>query len=203
MSKPAYFVEGVLEQRFIQSICSGAPVRLISCNGNSVNINAIAERVGTLARLLHKRYSPLVVIMDRESRLESAQELCEALQQSLLHERIDAPVVVGVPDRNIECWILADFERFAESANIETALERENYEGCNGKAAIKRLLPRGKKYVETIDGVAWLKAARPAEMALQSPSFLGFLKKIQHFRCWWVAQTELSFTNGREHFSSA
>ena len=55
MSKPAFFVEGKTEQRIVQTLCPGCPVRIINCNGDGVSLEAISKRVGTLARLLHEK----------------------------------------------------------------------------------------------------------------------------------------------------
>jgi hypothetical protein len=203
MSRPAYLVEGVLEQRFVQNVCPNAPVRLINCNGHSVSIEAIAKRLGTLGRLLHKRHSPLIVVIDREAREEAAADFKKALAEAMLRENIEVPILIGVPDRNVECWILADFERFVESAGLDAPAEPAEFDGCNGKSAIKKLLSEGSPYVETIHGVAWLKAARPEIMADNSPSFLSFLKEIGHIRCWWISQAELSLSGHEQNLAKS
>jgi hypothetical protein len=194
MNKPAYLVEGHLEQKFIQNICPGCPVRKINCNGDDTNIEAIAKRVGTLGRLLHKRYSPLVIVFDREGREKSSEELEKAFKEILAQEKIDVPVIVGIPDRDIEAWILADYEMFTQSAGLGTITPFSTFEGRKGKSVIKQALCYGKSYVETIDGVAWLKAARAAVMKEHSPSFKRLLTALFELDCWWLRELEFGLT---------
>jgi hypothetical protein len=191
MNKPAYLVEGDLEQKFIQNTCPGCPVKKINCNGIKTSLEAIAERVGTLGRLLHKRYSPLVVVFDREGRVDSAEHLEKKFCEILTQEKIDVPVIVGIPDRNIETWILADYEMFLQSAKLDESSPVSMFEGYNGKSVIKQTLGKGKCYVETINGVTWLKAARPAVMQKYSPSFNRLYKALSSFDCWWLKQLQL------------
>jgi hypothetical protein len=83
-SDPAYIVEGDLEQKFIQNVCPGCSVRRLNCNGRDVSLEAIARRVGTLGRLLHKRHSPIIVVFDREGRPEPSEQIEETLRQTIL-----------------------------------------------------------------------------------------------------------------------
>ena len=194
MNNPAYLVEGDLEQKFIQNTCPGCPVKKINCNGIWTSIEAIAKRVGTLGRLLHKRHSPLVVVFDREGREESAEHLEKTFREVLAQEKIDVPIVVGIPDRNVEAWILADYEMFLQSARLGASSPVSTFEGRNGKLVIKQTLGEGKSYVETIDGVAWLKAARPAVIQKHSPSFNRLFSALSDLDCWWLKQLQLPLT---------
>src|SRR5208283_793778 len=119
MTKPAFIVEGHLEQDFVQAMCEGSPVRRIGCNGNDVKIDAIAKHVATHARLLQRRFDPLVVVFDRERRKETCAELERALKTELVNQSVTARIIVGIPDRDIESWILSDFETFARTLQID------------------------------------------------------------------------------------
>ena len=191
MINPAYLVEGDLEQKFIQNVCPGYPVRKINCNGDDVSLEAIGKRVGTLGRLLHKRHSPLVVVFDRERRAEPAQSIEVRLGEILKQEDIQVPVLIGVADRHIENWILADYEMFAQSARLSKKLLVESFEGKKGKSALKKALGRNRSYVETIDGVAWLRSARPAVIAQNSPSFRRLAEALVGLQCPWLNQCQL------------
>lgn len=192
MTKPAFLVEGDLEQKFIQNTCPGAPVQKIGCNGDAVAIASIAKRVGTLGRLLHKRASVIVVVFDREQRAESSEQIEAQFRDALIDEGIEVPVIVGVPDRDIENWILADFESFIGCARITTENLEEVYEGLKGKTQIKKLLGPGRSYVETIDGVSWLKSCRPSVMKEHSDSFRRFANALASLPCWWLSQPHLT-----------
>lgn len=191
MNTPAFLVEGIMEQKFIQSVCPGAPVRTIGCNGSSVKLDVIAKRVGTLARLFKGKYSPIVVIFDREDREEESQVIESIIRSMLEGENIDGAVVVGVPDRNIEEWILADLEMFSKSSGIECEQVPTTGEGFNCKSKIKKHLGGGRPYVETIHGVQWLKAARPHIMRDNSPSFSRLFSALGPLDCWWLKKDEL------------
>lgn len=191
MIKPAFLVEGDLEQNFIQITCPGVPVQKIGCNGDSVTIEAIAKRVGTLGRLLHKRCSVLIVIFDREQRIETALQIETAFIAALKNEGIQVPVIVGIPDRDIESWILADPEAFAQSARITVPDFTIPIDGTKGKTQIKKLIGTGRSYVETIDGVRWLKSCRASEMKSKSHSFGRFAASLKDLSCWWLNDRQL------------
>lgn len=191
MSNPGFLVEGDLEQKFIQNICPKSPVRKINCNGDDVSIEAIARRVGTLGRLLQKRWRPLIVVFDREQRYASGTEIETQFREALDREDLKVPIIVGIPDRDTETWILADPERFALSAGIQISAISQAYEGKKGKTEIKKLLHGRRGYVETIDGVSWLKQARPVTMKRNSPSFAHFAAALDDLRCWWLQEEHL------------
>ncbi len=180
---PAYLVEGHLEQKFIQTVCPGHRVQRINCNGESVNLSQIAKRVGSLGRLLKSKHDLLIIIFDREQRSETSEEIEREFIKHLKDENLETNVIVAVPDRHIENWILADFETFKAISN--TSKSPEEFEGCSGKSKIKSFLPPGKPYIETINGVAWLKACRPVEIAKNSVSFSRLLTAPSALDCWW------------------
>jgi Domain of unknown function (DUF4276) len=190
--RPAFLVEGDLEQAFIQNVCVGAPVRKIGCNGDSVSIEAIAKRVGTLGRLLQKNYDPIVVVFDRERRSETSEQLERALLEAVSAEGLSGTVIVGVPDRDIEVWMVADREVFRQNANLSDGCDISLCEGYKGKAFIKQLLKEvSRPYVETIDGPVWLKKARTNHIAAHSPSFARLADCLKDIGCWWLKDQSL------------
>jgi hypothetical protein len=191
MISPAYLVEGDLEQRFIQGACPGQPVQKIGLNGKSVSIPAIAKRLGTQGRLLQRRYQPLVVVFDREGRSQTCTEIEAELRDLLQFEDINVELIIGIADREIENWILADWDVFARCSRCDTEQPAHNFEGTHGKHKLKHFLPKGETYTETIQGCAWLKKCRPKEIAKRSPSFAAFLARLQHLECWWLEHEEL------------
>jgi hypothetical protein len=166
-------------------------VQKINCNGDDVSLEAISKRVGSLARLLHKRHSPLVIVFDRERREESSEQIESQFRDLLKREEIQVPIIVGIPDRDTENWILADAEMFAYSAKIKIGAVEGSVEGKKGKSVIKSAIGQNRSYVETIDGVAWLKTARPSVMKQNSPSFRRFVDALSNFHCWWLKQQDL------------
>jgi hypothetical protein len=187
---PAYIVEGDLEQDFVQSICKGAPVRRIGCNGDRVEIAAIAKKAATHARMLQRKYDPIIIVFDRERRDETVESLKEQFITALRLEGVTATLIVGIPDRNIENWILADLPSLAESIGVEE-LTFKNYEGESGKNKLRQLLPEDKVYVETLHGVIWLKNSNPLTIRQNSASFAMFIQQLKSLECWWLKETRI------------
>ena len=92
--------------------------------------------------------------------------------------------VVGVADRMIENWILADWESLRMSIPNLPA-EPPSVEGRNGKGILRRLL-RDQGYSATIDGPKLLRKARPSFIQRQSKSFDEFRRQLA-ISCWWLA----------------
>ena len=188
MTKPAFIVEGHLEQAFVQAICEGSPVRRIGCNGTDVKIEAVAKHVATHARLLQRKYDPLIVVFDREGRLQTCIEIEVALKAELIKQSVTARIIVGIPDRDIESWILADYEMFANTVGINPSINVGPFDGVKCKGKIKALSSGKCCYNEVLHGVDWLKAARPYKMQVSSSSFARFRGHLQGLGCRWLQQ---------------
>jgi Domain of unknown function (DUF4276) len=180
-----------MEQLIVQSLCTGAPVRLINCNGHGVTLEAIARRVGTLGRLLQRKYRPLVVVFDRERRTEESSDIKTSFLQLLHQEGIKSDVIVAIPDTMIENWLLADLSTLSSCVGITVGSEIINFEGSNGEKELKRLLPKPLVYVKTIHGVQWFLRCRPEAMKKGSKSFSDFYEALSSVPCRWLEQREL------------
>jgi hypothetical protein len=189
MTNPAFIVEGHLEQHFVQAICPGSPVRRIGCNGTGVTIEALAKHVATHARLLQRRYDPIIIVFDRELRKEACECLGRQLQMELEKLDVIARTIIGIPDRDIEAWILADYESFANLVGIEPTVPDGLFEGKKCKGKLKTLAARTCFYNEIIHGVPWLKNAKPYRMRTCSASFATFYEQLhQVVNCRWLQQ---------------
>lgn len=182
LSSAAILVEGDLEQLFIQRASPGTKVIKIICNGRNVYLSAIAKRIASQCRLINGRNHPILVIFDREERSESPEELISELLSLLRGEGVEDEIIVGVPDRMIENWILADPERLAQDDECcgEVPI---SVEGTNGKTMIKRCF---KSYNETTTGVKLLLKARVNTMKSNSDSFCKFVDRLPSNGCWWL-----------------
>ena len=181
MNNIAFFVEGHLEKKFIQQICKGKVVRMLACNGKAVSTQAIAKRIASHCRLLGGKHYPIVTWVDLESRNVSAVEFAADLLQSVRDEGVIDDLIIGVADKMIENWILADREVVLESSNRKRQYPTE-IEGLYGKGLIKKLIPN---YHETTTGVYLLKKCRPSKM-VASPSFNAFYQQLAGLDCWWL-----------------
>lgn len=183
MANPAFFVEGHMEQRFITQVCKGSPVRRIGCNGDQVTMAGMARHLAPLIRLLSNNY-PLIVFFDRERRDESCEDLGNQLLAELVSFEVDTRnVVIGVADRTIENWIIADHSLHQRVDSLKDGAC--NTEGEFGKTLIRNALIETKNYNETTTGVDLLKAMNPTVARQNSPSFDQFLEKID-LPCWWL-----------------
>lgn len=185
MSRPAFIVDGYQEKKIVQQLCPNAPIRLLNRNGRDVELHAAAKRVVSLIRLLGNRYYPFVIIFDREERKESSSRVAEVLRELILSEGIVDDLVIGVPDRMIENWLLADWATVQSLGKLKTP-KSQIFEGCNGKAAIKKLLPKGNTYQETVQGVEWFSAVNVNALFRNSSSFYHFVNELEHLDCLWL-----------------
>ncbi len=184
MSKPAFIVDGQQEQKILQKICPGSPIRRLNCNGETVELAAAAKRAASLIRLIGNAFYPIIIVFDREKRTETAEEIRQELRDLISQEGITTEVIVGVPDRMIENWILGDWETVSTHGKFG-GNRPDTIEGKNGKSLISRLLPRGRYYHETIEGVDWFLRGRPEVLYNKSESFRQFADALTTVKCEW------------------
>ncbi|MGA9048256.1 MAG: hypothetical protein WB588_04605 [Dehalococcoidia bacterium] len=182
MNKAAFLVDGHLEQKFIQKSCPGRPVQRLECNGHNVSLSAIAERIETHCRLFNNRYYPIIVVIDREDRRETSQEISSSLHSLLEQLGIVDTIIIGVTDRTIENWILADRE-IVNQCEYKVKEITISYEGRKGKTVIKKHL---RMYHETTDGVDLLVKCRAGHIKNNSPSFAEFYDQLPINSCPWL-----------------
>lgn len=184
MSNPAFLIDGFTEKLILENICPNTKINRINCNGNSVSMCAMAKRICTLIRLLNNKYYPIFVIIDREDREASASQIVEDLGNEIKKVGIKDDVRIGVCDRMIENWTLADWDSFKHSTGIdETMTKPFHFEGTQGKTQIKKYYPN---YQETTDGVEFFLKANPVIIFENSNSFKMLISKVRDINCIWV-----------------
>ncbi|MCK5604962.1 DUF4276 family protein [Candidatus Pacearchaeota archaeon] len=187
MSNPAFLVEGLMEKRIIQNLCPGKVIRVLNCNGENVSISAIAKRIVSLVRILKGRNYPFIVIFDREKRRESVLEIEKLLTKEIKSFGCNEDIILGIPDRMVENWILADWHNFTIKC---PNLKKEGlncYEGAYGKSKMKSfLLKQDIIYHETIHGVEFFLASNPETIKKHSFSFGRFADAIKNIECFWL-----------------
>ncbi len=185
MSNPAFIVDGQHEQKIVQKLCPGSPVRRLNCNGEQVEISAAAKRAASLIRLIGNKHYPIVIIYDREKRKESADGIRQRFLKYFKDEGITTPCIVGVPDQMIENWILGDWNNVKSKGALRGS-PPSRVDGINGKALISKKMPDSCFYHKTIEGVEWLTSASPKEIYSCSPSFRRFADDITGLHCKWL-----------------
>ena len=182
----AFIVDGFLEQKAVQKICSGRPVVRTNLNGKSVGIEAIAQAVATLASTFIDDHYPIYVILDRETRSISSVEMEDAIIALLKGHGINTEaIILACPDRMIENWICAGSSSFRDQALFEE--ERDDYDAMNGKAFLRRELAKANtSYKETTIGSEMLASIDFALACRRSASFQRFFLKALISPHWVV-----------------
>jgi hypothetical protein len=183
MPKPAFLVEGQMEQRIIQRLCPNRPVRLIGCNGDEVSMAAIAKALNARLRLLGDCH-PVIIILDRERREKCCEELIQELSHLLDEYEHRGRYVIGMADRTIENWILSDWSNILQDDPTYQAMADDS-QGKHGKTIIKHLMPEQKFYHETTIGVELFLKCRALQLYAANESFRSFVCQLD-LECWWL-----------------
>jgi hypothetical protein len=192
MPDAAFLVDGVMEQRIIARLCPNRPVRRIECNGHDVALEAIVERLDLHIRNMSNRYHPIIILIDRETRRDSCEEIVAGLRTLLNAKGHGDQCIIGVVDRCIENWILADWENAIKKLQIEARPLEGECEGVQGKSVLKRLLPDDILYHEPTWGKDLFLACDAANIYAKSPSFRNFVDQLQ-LPCHWLGEVEDRF----------
>ena len=180
---PVIFIDGLTEKMSIQKLCPGMKIVQTLCNGKKVEISAIAKRIATNLKILKGRHYPVIILIDREDRTSSIHDIKRLLTKELKSLSINDELLIGVCDRMIENWMLADkknIKKYTSTRNLEKVIS----EGCGGKSTIKKLIPT---YRETTTGVTLLTTSDPNEMYTNSESFKDFVETIKKIECKWLS----------------
>lgn len=180
MSNPAFIVDGFTESGIVKRICPDSKVQRIDLNGKNVTIEAMAKKIASMIRLLNNNYYPIIILVDKEERTLSFEEMANQIRVELNNVGItDQDLRIGVADRMIENWIIADWQNFAGSDEHKP----ETTDGCNGASVIKK---HKKSYHKTTDGVDYFVNANPTEIYLNSPSFKYFIDQLGDVSCYYT-----------------
>ena len=179
MPNPAFIVDGHTEQCFIGAICPGHPIQRTNLNGKSVTINAIAKKMASMIRLFGNRHYPIIILVDREDREASIDDLAIELNEALVNEGItNEDIRIGFADRMIENWIIADFEKIADIKS-----KPEQTDGLKGSSIIKK---HKGTYNKVIDGVRFLLSVDKSIVYNESPSYKSFIDKMDGIACEYL-----------------
>lgn len=183
MFRPAFIVEGQMEQKFLSQNC-GKRTRVwrIGFNGKNVPIGAIAKRISDMMPLLDN-FHPIVIVFDREGRNESSDEISQNLLEELARLGYEsAKFRIGIPDNMIENWLLADYDLMETVFGVKFKIKE--YDGKDGEKVIVNLLGKDS-YKKTSWGVDMLKRMNVKRASENSPSLDKFINTLD-FKCWWL-----------------
>jgi len=192
MPEPAFLVDGVMEQRILGQICPRSPVRRLNCNGLDVALDVIVKKAELHIRLLNNRYHPIVILIDREKRSSNCAQIARDLLSLLEDRGYTNQCIVGVVDRCIENWILADWECIVGHYGFNPLRRSTRTEGSQGKTELKRLLPAGVLYHEPTWGKELFLSCRPEKLYENSPSFRALVDQLD-LQCAWLSSLSPRF----------
>jgi hypothetical protein len=195
MPEPAFLVDGVMEQRIIAHLCPNKPVRRIDCNGRDVALEAIVERVDLHIHNLNNKYHPIIILIDRETRDMSSDQIALYISGRLDERGHRDQYVVGVVDRCIENWILADWHTVARKQSFPAKRVPGICEGIQGKTALKKLLPDHILYNEPTWGKDFFLSCDPKNIYAKSASFRSFVDQL-NCPCNWLTSISERFRPG-------
>ena len=191
MTKPAFIVEGFQEQKIVYELCPGCRTLRLNTNGKLVKLEKIAEMIQDNLISFGNRYHPIVVVFNREGRVESSQAIIEGVRKNLekfqKREFIDK-MIFGVPDRKLEAWLLPFIDERGNFVDKPT----EGHEGfsCLGELESRMLKASEVGYNKTDNGVTIFKKINPMKLSTVSASFQSFLIETESngLNCRWLSE---------------
>jgi hypothetical protein len=179
MSNPAFIVDGFTEKLLIQKICPHQPIRRTDLNGKSASLNAISKRISSLIRLLGNRYYPIIILVDKEDRDIHFRDMANEIISNIKEEGFqDCDIRIGIPDRMIENWIIADWNSVSTKP-----MEIKNTESINGAAIIRRI---NGNYDKTTDGVDFFLKCDQSRIYNKSESYRYFIDQLDGIECTYL-----------------
>lgn len=169
LSRLIALVEGHTEATFFEIAHSNA--RAVRCipNGKSVPLATIVEEIIDQLELFGGEDVDFFVVFDREGRKESAQEIVKFILDGIEAAGVMRSVVVGVPDREIENWILAETEKMSSMLGADY---RYPGESTFGKVHFERLLV--DEFHSPTSKAKLLKSCVASNILSESVSFKDF-----------------------------
>jgi hypothetical protein len=137
-----------------------------------------------VAQLSARGAELVLVIFDREGRVECPSEIADGVSRALALQ-VDCRTSVIVKDRCYENWLVSDLEalaahprRFRVLPRHKRAVEPNRADAADGLAVIRQMAVRGYEKVDDSRTIA--ESADPARMARHSRSFRKFLREARH-----------------------
>lgn len=121
----------------------------------------------------------VVLMIDLESRDRTWRDLIKELEIELREYNFGVDVSFAVPNRMIENWYLADISHLSKKkAFLKKNISQKNYEGTDGKSALKRLFKKNHAYSETVHGPQLFILIRDSIACSNSDSYKHFLNEV-------------------------
>lgn len=186
--KVTFIVEGDLELTFLKCQCrNSSVVRKVPSNGDDVSMECLAKMVKAIVQVGNEP-SSLFIVLDREHRHASSEELENDLGMRLQTMGLAGNLHVHFADRMIENWILAD-QSVLNANQLEVKLGSGGTEGIGGKSKLKEAYKKkGLSYNERLDGSKLLSQCSAKTLATNSSSFKRLSESLtaEKISCNWA-----------------
>ena len=186
MANPAFIVEGFQEQKIIQQLCNDCRVVRLEGNGRFLTLGQVAQDVNQKFTRFGNRHFPVFVILDREKRSDSSEEIIRQLKKELTsyQTNVDKTFIFAIPDRKLEAWILPFVDKSGNFVNSPLS----GHDGKECEKELKRRLKHRDKtpYKKAKSGVKlFIDLVNPKELAKVSPSFKTLFDNGRMY-CRWL-----------------
>lgn len=180
MVKIAALVEGHTETHFINATFPKPHFQRPFPNGKDVSLDLIAESISDALEVVGGEIDAILVLLDREGRAITAQDMAVELSGKLKKLGCNRKIHIGVTDRHLENWILADQEAIREK------FQREDFfyagDGTRGKAILESVAGYA---MSPIDKARLLKSCSAIRAKTRSQSLLSWLDSCD-FEWHWA-----------------
>lgn len=176
-----------MEKKILQKLDVHTRILRTDLNGKGVKIPAIARRISSSIKVLNGVYNPIIILIDRENRIMTVDRIIQELYKELINNGVKDNLIIGVADRMIENWILADWDSFIKQLDSPPQKNCASFEGKKGKSIIKKYSPH---YQETTDGPRLFYNSRSSIIKQNSDSFNKFITPIMalNYNCYWLTK---------------
>lgn len=175
----AALVEGHTEREFFHRSMSGVLAMRVIQNGGTLDV--ALESIERGFRTLGINRSKIIILFDREGSELTCQQLIDEVRARIEPYRANRTVVIGVPNREIENWMLA-----AQPLIRSTILDEDYQYGCEGSSGKSRF-ERLTSIRSPAEKAQFLKKAVASDIAECSSSFDDFLRQFDDaFDWYWI-----------------
>jgi hypothetical protein len=179
MERIVALVEGHMETHFVRSTYGNAVVQRPFPNGRTVDLDLIVESIRDQLETVGGDITKVVILLDREGRDIPAPDMLKYLQDELGKCTSNRNLYIGVSDRQIENWVVADEDHMREK------FDAPNYQyvgdGTSGRTTLEKLNGGDAGYR---DKAYLLKSCSATGAARRSPSLAAFLQIINFDWGW-------------------
>jgi len=179
MEKIAAIVEGHTEEHFIRATYASVHITRPIPNGRTVTTEVVIEAIIDALELIGGNISKVVVLLDREQRDLDAEAFIMAIRNGITPRCGARAIYIGVADRQIENWIIADEQEMR--SRFDRTFKYPG-DGCAGKTVLQSLsggTSRGPR-----DTALLLKSCSATRSAGNSPSLSRFIQAIDFDWVW-------------------